>query len=71
MPQTADQRQVELRINALADRYARFFHGYDAAPVLIVNSEHLNFVDQPAAFDLLLERIGAMRGAREFFSLGE
>jgi deoxyadenosine/deoxycytidine kinase len=55
----------------LADRYARFFHDYDAAPVLIVNSEHLNFVDQPAAFDLLLERIGAMRGAREFFSLGE
>jgi deoxyadenosine/deoxycytidine kinase len=55
----------------LAESYARFFYQYDAAPVLIVNSEHLNFVDTPADFDLLLQRITAMRGAREFFSLGE
>ena len=55
----------------LAESYARFFYQYDAAPVLIVNSEHLNFVDSPPDFDLLLERINAMRGVREFFSLGE
>ena len=55
----------------LAESYARFFYQYDAAPVLIVNSEYLNFVDTPADFDLLLQRIAAMRGAREFFSLGE
>jgi deoxyadenosine/deoxycytidine kinase len=55
----------------LAESYARFFYQYDAAPVLIVNSEHLNFVDTPADFDLLLQRITAMRGAREFFSFGE
>ena len=55
----------------LAESYARFFYQYDAAPVLIVNSEYLNFVDTPADFDLLLQRITAMRGAREFFSLGE
>jgi deoxyadenosine/deoxycytidine kinase len=55
----------------LAESYARFFYQYDAAPVLIVNSEHLNFVDTPADFELLLQRIAAMRGAREFFSLGE
>jgi len=54
----------------LAETYARFFYRYDAAPVLIVNSENLNFVDQPGDFDLLLERINAMRGPREFFSLG-
>ncbi|HEV7819882.1 MAG TPA: deoxynucleoside kinase, partial [Burkholderiales bacterium] len=34
----------------LAESYARFFYQYDAAPVLIVNSEHLNFVDTPADF---------------------
>ena len=55
----------------LAESYARFFYQYDAAPVLIVNSDHLNFVDSPADFELLLRRIGAMRGAREFFSMGE
>ena len=55
----------------IAETYARFFYQYDAAPVLIVSSEHLNFVDSPPDFDLLLERIHAMRGGREFFSLGE
>jgi len=54
----------------LAESYARFFYHYDAAPVLIVNSECLNFVDSPQDFDLLLERINAMRGVREFFNLG-
>lgn len=54
----------------LADAYARFFHHYSGAPLLIVNSEHLNFVDSPSDFDLLLRRINAMRGPREFFSLG-
>jgi deoxyadenosine/deoxycytidine kinase len=55
----------------LGESYARFFYQYDEAPVLIVNSEHLNFVDTPADFELLIERIIAMRGTREFFSMGE
>lgn len=54
----------------LAEAYARFFYQYEAAPLLIVNSENLNFVAQPDDFDLLLHRICAMRGPREFFSLG-
>jgi deoxyguanosine kinase len=54
----------------LAESYARFFYRYEAAPLLIVNSENLNFVDRPGDLDLLLERMGGMRGRREFFSLG-
>lgn len=54
----------------LAESYARFFHRYDAAPVLIVNSENLNFVDHAADFDLLLGRIEQMRGPREYFNRG-
>ena len=54
----------------LAEAYARFFYRYDAAPLLIVNSDNLNFIDQPGDFDLLLQRIAAMRGRREFFSMG-
>jgi deoxyadenosine/deoxycytidine kinase len=53
----------------LTEAYGRFFHAYDAAPLLIVNSRNLNFVDRPGDFDLLLQRISEMRGAREFFSL--
>jgi deoxyadenosine/deoxycytidine kinase len=54
----------------LAETYARFFYQYEAAPVLIVNSDNLNFVDQPGDFALLLNRIAGMRGPREFFSMG-
>ena len=54
----------------LAESYARFFYQYDASPVLIVNSDNLNFVDQPGDYDLLLQRVAAMRGPREFFSMG-
>jgi deoxyadenosine/deoxycytidine kinase len=55
----------------LADSYSRFFYHYDAAPVLIVNSEHLNFVDEKSDFELLLSRIAGMRSSREFFNVGE
>ena len=54
----------------LADAYARFFHDYAAAPLLIVNSDHLNFVDRDSDFELLLQRIRALKGPREYFSLG-
>ncbi|HSO08276.1 MAG TPA: deoxynucleoside kinase [Pelomicrobium sp.] len=57
-------------LRRLAQTYTEFFHGYEAAPVLIVNSDNLNFVDRRADFELLLSRIAAMRGAREFFNRG-
>ena len=55
----------------VADSYTRFFYAYDEAPLLIVNSERLNFVDNAEHFELLLARIAAMRGQREFFNLGQ
>jgi len=55
----------------LADSYSRFFYHYNSSPVLIVNSERLNFVHQDSDLDLLLERVGAMRGGREFFNWGD
>lgn len=54
----------------LAQGYSDFFYHYDQAPVLVVNSEHLNFVDNTDDFALLLQRIENMRGQREFFSMG-
>ena len=55
-------------LRRLAEAYSEFFHRYDAAPVLMVNSENLNLVQQKGDFDLLLERMSKMRGPREFFS---
>ena len=55
----------------LGESYTRFFHNYDAAPVMVVNSENLNFVDKDDDFQLLVERIEAMRGHREYFNRGD
>ena len=55
----------------LADSYSRFFYHYSASPVLIVNSERLNFVKQDGDLELLLGRIRGMRGTREFFNFGD
>jgi len=54
----------------LAEGYARFFYHYTAAPLLIVNSENLNFVERDADFELLIERLRAMKSRREYFNLG-
>jgi deoxyadenosine/deoxycytidine kinase len=56
-------------LTRLADAYSRYFYAYEAAPLLIVNSERLNFVDNPDHAKLLLTRIRSMRGRREFFNL--
>ncbi|MFZ9406556.1 MAG: deoxynucleoside kinase [Burkholderiaceae bacterium] len=56
-------------LRALADAYSRFFHHYDGAPVLIVNTEHLNPVDRDEDFELLVHHVALMKGRREFFSL--
>ncbi len=53
----------------LAESYARFFYHYAAAPLLIVNSENLNFVERDADFELLVSRVRGMKSRREFFNL--
>lgn len=54
----------------LAEGYSRFFYRYEASPLLIVNSDNLNIVDDAGDFDLLLGRVAAMRSQREFFNRG-
>jgi deoxyadenosine/deoxycytidine kinase len=57
-------------LGLLAEAYARFFYHYAGAPLLIVNSENLNFVERDADFELLLQRVRGMKSRREFFNLG-
>jgi deoxyadenosine/deoxycytidine kinase len=56
---------------ALAESYSRFFYHYADAPLLVVNTDHLNFAQGDADLDLLIEHIARMRGGREFFNRGE
>ena len=57
-------------LTKLSAAYARFFYDYASAPLLIVNSENLNFVDRDADFELLLQRVRDLKGAREYFNMG-
>jgi deoxyguanosine kinase len=56
---------------ALADAYGRFFYHYADAPLLIVNSEHLDFVSSDRDLELLVEHIATMRGQREYFNVAD
>jgi deoxyadenosine/deoxycytidine kinase len=59
---------AEEYLRNLSEAYMRYFHHYSDSPLLIVNSERLNFVDSGEHLDLLVERMDAMRGGREFFN---
>jgi deoxyadenosine/deoxycytidine kinase len=56
-------------LGLLAESYARFFYHYAASPVLIVNSENLNFVEREGDFELLVSRVRSMKSRREYFNL--
>lgn len=60
-----------LYLTHLCESYSRFFYDYQAAPLLIVNADHLNPIDLDDDFNLLLTHIRNMRGKREFFNRGE
>jgi len=60
----------ESYLRSVAEAYSQFFHHYDAAPLLIVNTEHLNPIEREEDFALLVRQIAELRGRRSFFSLG-
>ena len=53
---------------ALSNAYMQFFHAYQAAPLLIVNAETLNFASSDEDYALLLDRVRTMSGGREYFN---
>ncbi|HYQ71158.1 MAG TPA: deoxynucleoside kinase [Gammaproteobacteria bacterium] len=65
--------RYERRIDAtylrnLSEAYARMFLNYDAAPVLIVNAEHINLVDNDRDYQALLEQIQVTRQGKHYFN---
>lgn len=62
--QRIDRRYLE----DLIDRYTRFFHTYDDAPLLIVNTTGIDPISRDEDFDMLLERLQTVRHGRHYFS---
>ncbi len=52
----------------LSEAYARMFLNYDAAPVLIVNAEHINLVDNDRDYEALLEQIHVTGQGKHYFN---
>jgi deoxyguanosine kinase len=55
-------------LEQLVNSYASFFLRYNAAPLLMVNAESINFADKDKDYDLLLDYIRKTRSGRQFFN---
>lgn len=55
-------------LERLSEGYARFFHDYDAAPLLIVNAAYIDLVNSDAAYQELLDQIARARTGRHYFN---
>ena len=64
----AEQHISTEYLTALIDAYTRFFHFYDAAPVLIVNAAESDFANNEAHYRALVARITGMTGMRQYFN---
>jgi len=61
------EQRIESRyLQRLIELYERFFHQYDASPLLIVNAAEINLADSPADFEMLVERVRSMEGGRHY-----
>jgi deoxyadenosine/deoxycytidine kinase len=55
-------------LERLNDAYARFFHEYDAAPLLIVNAATIDPINHAADYDELLAAVRRMRRGRLYYN---
>jgi deoxyadenosine/deoxycytidine kinase len=63
-----EQRIGRRYLERLAEAYARFFHDYDAAPLLIVNAATIDPVHNETHYQMLLHEIQRVRSGRHFFN---
>lgn len=55
-------------LERLMAAYAKFFHDYDASPLLIVNAAHVDFVNSDRDFAELLAQVTRIRKGRHYFN---
>ena len=55
-------------LERLSESYARFFHDYDAAPLLIVNAASIDPVGNDADYRQLFAHLAKIRRGRHFFN---
>lgn len=55
-------------LEKLQEAYARFFHAYDASPLLIVNAAQADFVGSDRDYEQLFEQIRRIRRGRHYYN---
>lgn len=63
-----EQHMSEDYLRSLSEAYTTFFHHYDAAPLLIVNTDQLNPIERDDDFNALIAQIAGLRGRRSYFN---
>jgi deoxyadenosine/deoxycytidine kinase len=64
-----ERRISEDYLNRLVEAYVRFFHHYDAAPLLIVNATEIDLANDEADYAALLERVRQAPPGRHYVNL--
>ena len=63
------ERNMErIYLEQLSDAYTRYFLSYNESPLLMVNAENLNFLDNDEHFSLLLEEVDRISSGRHYFN---
>jgi deoxyadenosine/deoxycytidine kinase len=55
-------------LEQLADSYTRYFLGYNQSPLLMVNAENMNFLENDEHYGLLLEEVSRISSGRHYFN---
>lgn len=63
-----EQRIARNYLERLNEAYARFFHDFDASPLLIVNASTIDPIHNEQHYNVLLEEICRSRSGRHFFN---
>jgi deoxyguanosine kinase len=53
---------------SLCNIYNQFFHSYTRSPLLVVNAENINYVDNDADFEIILQHILTVDSGRHYFN---
>lgn len=65
-----EQRIDSTYLQRLSSSYERFFHDFQASPLLIVNTAEVDLASDPQAIERLVARIDALEGGRHYFNPG-
>lgn len=63
-----EQHISEDYLRRLSEAYTQYFHHYDQAPMLIINTDQLNPIDQEEDFRSLVQQIAGLKGRRSYFN---